>query len=270
MIKVKISELLFPPRCVACDELVHYDMWKFPFCEICAAKWEMEKTRCRRENYGQPVRVVEPIEQGTPPLNVLYLLTYIPGRRKPVGNALILCMKDIAERRAVAFAGAEFASMLRGAAPIIAPGGAKHNDAVITWIPRSRFSVRKYGFDHMERVAKALSREIGIPALALLKRRFFTAEQKYLSTSERRRNAMRTMKISRKYAIEGKTVILIDDVVTSGASFSAAAKLLTEAGAEQVIAAALAATEHLFEDGERDIEDNFNIIKNSGIGMHGF
>ena len=106
--------------------------------------------------------------------------------------------------------------------PLICKGGSCHEDAVIAWIPRRGSSVFKYGFDHMSRVARALSKKTGVPWQRLIKRSFAGAEQKSLTGKQRRINADRSLHMMKGADVSGKTVLLIDDIVTSGASLSAA------------------------------------------------
>ncbi len=258
---IKLTQLLFPPKCIACGRLLARERFEKLFCEECAGKWENAKKRCRDESNGCPVKEIESFYEGETHELVPHSFIYTPGKRKNPENALMLRLKDTADKRCVSLVASELSEIIAENIQVIARGGARHDDALIAWIPRRRSSIRRVGFDHMERVAKVLSKRLGIPALSLLKRRAFAHEQKFLSGKERRMNAQCSMMLSGGASLKGKVVLLIDDIVTTGASLAAASKLLYEAGADHVIPVALSASERPLEVGERRIEDNFNIIK---------
>lgn len=251
-----LLDLLFPPKCICCSEILDYDRKDSPMCSHCSTKWETAKESCRIESFGQPVMEYDfgdSKESGS----VLYLVHYTPGEKGSVESRLILNLKDRANGRCVRFVASELAAVITE--QILS--GLDHTDAVITWIPRRRQAVIDKGFDHMERVAEALSKLIGIPHADILKRRIFSEEQKTLSHKSRRENAGRSMYIKPDTDLSGKTVLLIDDIVTSGASIDTATCLLTEAGAMLVSAVTVSATRQP-RDGQRSVEDVFNIIKN--------
>lgn len=258
---MKLYELLFPPKCIVCGTLLRLGVEDMPFCELCLAKWEIEKRRAYEAYRGQPVRTYT---DGIPPTerygHVMFCVYYHPKHRQNVESRLILRLKDLGERRSVAFAASELAAAVRNSAPLIAEGGSKHDETVVTWIPRRRSSIKKYGFDHMERVAKQTAKLLSLPLKPLLCRRGFTFEQKHLDAKSRVLNAYSAMTVSKGAEVDGKTVLLIDDIVTTGASLDAAASMLIEAGAEQVIAAVLASSDRPLDEVYR-IENGFNIIK---------
>ncbi len=241
---MSIKEMIFPPKCICCSSLLENHRYDSPFCLGCLAKWEMAKSRCSAANFGQPLFVYDreayAMQKGG---CVLHLTYYISGQRKLVENRLILELKDRASKRVAKFAASELAAMIKRELGTVCIDGMCHNSTVVTWIPRRTSSVFVFGFDHMKRVAKELSAELDLPCKKLVARRFISSEQKNLKHSARRLNAKRSMKIScMAGSVEGKTVLLIDDVVTSASSLGAASSLLLEAGARQVISVVLSRT----------------------------
>ena len=258
---MKLYELIFPPKCARCGILLTDSSRDLPFCELCLSKWEQEKLRARTENGGLPVREYT---DGVPPSErygmTMYCLYYHPKHRQNVENSLILRIKDHGDRRCIGFAAKQLAELIFEGAPMTALNGSCHSETIVTWIPRRKSSVKKYGFDHMERVAKQTAKLLCMPALPLLRRSSFTKEQKHLGIRERFANAAAAMRVDTQFGVSGKTVILLDDIVTTGASLDAGAGMLIEAGAAQVIAAVLASTDRSL--GEKyTITNSFNIIK---------
>lgn len=102
----------------------------------------------------------------------------------------------------------------------------------ITYAPRRPSQVRYYGFDQSKEIALAASVEVGIPCKDLLKRVGFSKAQKELKHSDRRKNIIGKFRCDED--ITGKTVLLIDDVLTTGATTGECARMLKEHGAKHV------------------------------------
>ena len=157
------------------------------------------------------------------------------------------------------FVAAEFYRLLRESAPMVCQGGQRHSDTVIAWIPRSRKGKLSQGFDHMERCAKDLGKKLGVPAKKLILKKGASVEQKTLSSKDRQRNAEYGMRLAKNVDLKSKEIVLIDDIITTGASVNVASKLLYAGGAEQVIVLTIAATSHT-ERIFRHPGENFNLF----------
>jgi competence protein ComFC len=107
---------------------------------------------------------------------------------------------------------------------------------VITHLPRSHKNKAKDVFDQSYMLAKSLSKVTGIEFLPCFKRRLVAKEQKSLNSFERRLN-MRSAYTLRDIdeEIKDKTVILVDDIVTTGSSMASCARLLYSKGAFAVM-----------------------------------
>src|SRR4029079_18198969 len=98
------------------------------------------------------------------------------------------------------------------------------------------------GFNQAEEIARPLAARLGLSCLPALRRRRSTSAQSSLSRPERLRNLRGVFQPRRRFAsrLQGKCVLLVDDVVTTGATLAAAPAALREAGAMEILAAVVA------------------------------
>lgn len=94
-----------------------------------------------------------------------------------------------------------------------------------------------------EAVAKCLAGDLGIPMERILRRTRKTKPQRDLHVKERFRNLRGALAVRRGYALEGRRVLLVDDILTTGATGSTAAEAMKRAGASAVAVAILARAE---------------------------
>ena len=107
---------------------------------------------------------------------------------------------------------------------------------VVTWAPTSPARRRQRGFDQSQLLAQQLAAAYRTRAQATLRRHRGVAQ-----TGRSRQQRLNGVAFSARRRIKGR-VVLCDDVVTTGATMTAAARALLEAGAEMVIGAAVART----------------------------
>ncbi len=107
---------------------------------------------------------------------------------------------------------------------------------VVTWAPTSAVRRRERGFDQARLLARAVARRLHRPCRALLKR---SPGPPQTGRPKRDRVNGPNFTATRKAP---KRVLLIDDVITTGATVSAAARALRSAGASEIRAAAAART----------------------------
>lgn len=105
---------------------------------------------------------------------------------------------------------------------------------LVAWPPCSRAAERRRGFDHAEVLARGVARRLGLPARGLLRRVGRTADQAGLSGEARRAN----LRGAFAAASSPQAVLLVDDVVTTGATLRACAEVLRGQGAEWIEGAA--------------------------------
>ena len=109
------------------------------------------------------------------------------------------------------------------------------NEVVIVYLPRSRRAKRAEGHDQSERLARALSRMTGIPVARAIVRTRHGRVQKDLRASDRMKNAKKSFRYNPRVDVKGKYVVLLDDVVTTGAGMSVGVSLLRQAGARGIL-----------------------------------
>lgn len=120
-------------------------------------------------------------------------------------------------------------------------------DAVVP-IPLHWFRRLGRGYNQADLLASGLARRMGLPKLALRRRRS-TPAQTTQSATERRRNLRGAF--TAPPSVRGLRMLLVDDIVTTGSTLRAAASALRAAGATAVTALTLARTSHPGETGHR-------------------
>lgn len=102
-------------------------------------------------------------------------------------------------------------------------------------VPLHPRRLRERGFNQALFLVKELSQRTRIPfGKRLLKKRMSTPPQVSLSGEERERGVKNSFYVSMQEKIRGKSVLLIDDVYTTGATVNECAKVLLKAGAQRV------------------------------------
>lgn len=115
-------------------------------------------------------------------------------------------------------------------------------DAVVP-VPLHWWRRRERGYNQSRLLARALSRHVGAPLIARkLIRTRYTAQQALLTTKKRRQNVRGAFKVRHKNAFAHLHVLLVDDVMTSGATADECARMLKKAGAGRVSVLTLART----------------------------
>ena len=113
---------------------------------------------------------------------------------------------------------------------------------VLTWVPVSRWRKFRRGYDQVELLAKAVGAELGVAPVPLLKKIHHNRPQSGISDpAKRKANVLGVYQLVDPAQVRGKRVLLLDDILTTGATASECGRVLKTAGAKEVHCAAVAA-----------------------------
>jgi len=216
---------LFAPRCASCGA------GSAPFCDACAASLVELGPACPRcaEPTGERSILCRRCRRDPLPLDRVIA----PWR---FGGELASAI------RRLKFTGATH--IARTLAPLWAPvlaAAVGELDAIVVPVPLHWRRRLVRGYDHAWLLAIHACRDAGIaPPVCALRRIRHAPPQSTLPAWQRRDNLRGAFEARLPDAIAGRTVVLVDDVVTTGATFAAAARPLHRAGARRVIGIALA------------------------------
>ena len=230
-----LLNLLFPPACRGCGE--RFDLFVTPdppaLCPTCLAAWS-EAVREREQNKARPALLDERV------CAFYARVAYHPGE-KQTAERLLLRVKDHCDRPLFRF----FAQDMRLSLWQLLEQHGDPQSACVVFVPRRPEAKGLAGHDQAEQLAYAIGRALELPVVAVLRHRRRTAAQKSLNAQSRVENARAAYALTKgAAALQGKTVLLVDDIATAGATLSAAAHLLLDAGAKQVICCTVGMTAH--------------------------
>ena len=115
---------------------------------------------------------------------------------------------------------------------------------VLTWVPISKKRRRKRGYEQTLLIAKTVAAELGCDCVQTLKKVKDNPPQSLQkSAANRRGNVLNAYQAVHPERFSGKRVLLIDDIITTGATLGECSKTLRMAGAAQVECATLAAAQ---------------------------
>lgn len=216
-----ILDLLFPKKCAYCRELITEGF----LCYTCNAVYMKEITDgCLGCGRAHPfcTCAIRHMEDER-------LIHSLPYKDEGVSKAVLLRMKDGKYRLILE----ELTDRLEGAIR----ANDIDNSWTLTFIPRAPSKIRMYGVDQTKELACMLSRKTGLECIKTIKCRSLYREQKRLGLNARKLNANKRFHLRRgaEHLIKGRKILLLDDIVTSGASAKRCIELLREAGASDVI-----------------------------------
>jgi ComF family protein len=230
-----LAELLWPSRCVACGAKIPVADSDAPaslFCKLCGESLlPIVSPRCPRcalafEGRGPDhlcgeclaeapafQEAVALFQYGEAAADAVMRLKYgqMPHLAAPLGKALLHGVRQLSP------------------ADFVVP------------VPLHRKRLIHRGFNQSALLARPVARALGLPLKGnIVCRTRETVPQTGLSRDERKKNLLGAFEIRRQRSIAGKRILLIDDVITTGATVRELSRVLVRAGAESVRVAAVA------------------------------
>lgn len=222
-------------RCIGCGEIISEHA---VFCEDCEKEWEAvllsECGVCGR-SLCRCLCPTDALKEARIHRQVK-LYRYETNDSDAIGNRILYRLKENDIEMAFRFLGGLLAEKTAALLPL-------DESFVVTYLPRTHDRVLKHGFDQSKHLAFEVSRALALPRVKALRRTLHAKTQKKMkSVAARKANLEKSLRLRKRAAkaIAGKRVLLIDDVITSGASVCTAARLLRKSGAREVIALSLA------------------------------
>ncbi len=204
-----VLDLLFPPKCPFCGCLLEKGLLLYPECQRAlpwlggAAEKRVELTAGCWSALRYEGAVREAIRG--------YKFHGRRARGKPFGTLVAQC---VADNRL------EF--------------------DLVSWPSLSKKRLRKRGYDQARLLAREVALSAGRPLARTLDKEDRPAQSELDGVEARRVNLLGAYTAVDREAFRGKTVLLVDDIVTTGSTLSECAKTLRVAGAKEVVCATLA------------------------------
>ncbi|MBN2418057.1 MAG: ComF family protein [Deltaproteobacteria bacterium] len=234
-----LIDIIYPPRCQICGDFLNehpidrgdicdsclsgFKILTHPFCRICS---EPFKSEVEEDHLCEKCLIKRPYYDE---LRSPYLY------EEKLKNAIQL----------IKYSGKS--DIVKSLGPLLAAfaKGCTNNaiDMIMIPVPLHRKKLKQRGFNQSALFVKTISSTLGIETdLFTLIRTRYTESQAGLSLDQRRRNVKGAFEIREENKISGKTVILVDDVATTGNTMNECARVLKKAGCEKVLGLTLART----------------------------
>ena len=228
-------------KCGGCSQILAFEDRYDVLCPECALAFRVSKTEsCQRCHQSvSECRCMPKILERRGALCLRKLFFYKPQKYKAPQNRMLLSLKRFPNRPLAGFVAEELWEAVKRELSVI---DATEENTVIVGVPRGIPSRRAYGYDQSELVGRELSRVSKIPYAVAIGRRWGGRVQKRLDRKMRLENVRSLFKVADAEAVKGRYVILLDDVVTTGASMTACTELLKKSGAFGVFCLSMAVT----------------------------
>ena len=230
---LSLKNFFFVLKCPSCGESLPLGReGRGVLCEECASKWqECKQTVCSEcGNVATSCRCMPPLMKKAGVHTLLKLGFY--GAESTAIVKTVLYMKDIRDKRVFSFVADELCRLIDS---FFEEQKMDPSEAVFTFLPRGRKNLQETGFDQAEILSKLCARRYGAVFVKAVRRKMISKMQKGLGNDGRLKNARASLRAANGIDLKGRTVVLVDDVTTSGASFAVGARCLKSLGAKRVI-----------------------------------
>ena len=113
---------------------------------------------------------------------------------------------------------------------------------VITYVPMHRKKEQQRGYNQAELLAQELGKRLNIVVIPLLEKKKENKKQSTLSEEERWKNVEKVYKLAENVSVKNKNIILVDDILTTGATTRKCSQILKENQAGEICVFAIAKT----------------------------
>ncbi len=219
-------------KCVACREILDYDRAEHALCERCELRINPSMLR-ECEKCFRSARECTCMPSVLSRMGVLChrkLFFYTSEGKRSIENRLIYTLKNIKSSRLQKYFAKNLAKAVEEELLVI--GG---DNVIITYVPRNKQAYTAFGFDQSRELVKYMSEILGIPYRQIFETKARAKIQKKLTAAERLRNAENNIRAVKGADVEGKYAVLVDDIVTTGASMRACTAILLSLGAKGVL-----------------------------------
>ena len=199
-----LKHLLFPTRCFGCREL------GYSICSKCRKLWNPHLYQSRFSNFA-----------------VYSAIPY-----SPVAKNILLAAKE----QGIKSADQLVRSALRASLQEVFQ---RYPSCALVPIPSGRSANRRRGREFINEMAKSVARDFGVAVLPLLEHQRIVRDQSKLNIAGRRENLAMALSIRSEFLgnYSGENVVILDDLVTTGATINEANRALTRGGFEVQAAA---------------------------------
>ena len=255
-----LHRLICVPKCASCGKrlspFVDEDEFNHGIpcmCEECMKKWQSACVQmCHTCSKVASACTSMPLKKTFAQPTIPSLLFYHPDASR-AESKVIYTLKHKDNRDLFDFLAAELYPKLDD---LLSELEFDVKDCILTCVPRTKKAIIKNGFDQGERLCKRMAKKADAVCLPLLTREG-GKEQKRLSRNQRKKNAEKAVYANtsmkgfvgefpqKSYGeiLAGKTVIIIEDIITTGATVQRAIKCLKDNGAKNVLVCAVARSE---------------------------
>ena len=223
-----LATLLFPPKCAGCQVVLPSD--DVILCKKCADVYRLEtKMRCKICNRAHRACICKIEFLGTK-----IPITHVTGydiKRPSVSKNIILGVKDTRLDSTFDFLAEEMLTALKERYLRLF----ERTNVVITYVQRSKNAKRRAGHDQSEQIARRIADKSGAVFMPLFENNGIK-KQKTLKRAQRQQNALKNYSLLYpELSLKGQTVVIIDDIVTTGASIGTCAILAQKVGAKATL-----------------------------------
>ncbi len=105
----------------------------------------------------------------------------------------------------------------------------------VTYVPMTEKELAERGYNQSELIAVHMARKLGLPCKRVISKLYETKRQRTLSEKYRSGNVLGVFDVPRRGEVANKRILLCDDVLTTGATLTECAKMLSVSGAREVM-----------------------------------